>query len=58
MADSSRPRSGAASPALSTGPADVVNNVVYNGREGFVHHNIVGAASTSAGAGNRSSTDG
>jgi len=35
-------------PALSTGPADVVNNVVYNGREGFVHHNIVGAASTSA----------
>ncbi len=35
-------------PALSTGPADVVNNVVYNGREGFVHHNLVGAASTSA----------
>ncbi len=34
-------------PALSTGPAEVVNNVVYNGREGFVHHNIVGAASTS-----------
>jgi pectate lyase len=34
-------------PALSTGPADVVNNVVYNGREGFVHHNVVGAASTS-----------
>ncbi len=33
-------------PALSTGPADVYNNVVYNGREGFVHHNIVGAAST------------
>lgn len=29
-------------PALSTGPADVVNNVVYNGREGFVHHNIAG----------------
>ncbi|MEM7052804.1 MAG: pectate lyase precursor [Acidobacteriota bacterium] len=27
-------------PALSTGPADVVNNVVYNGREGFVHHNV------------------
>ena len=27
-------------PALSVGPADVVNNVVYNGREGFVHHNI------------------
>lgn len=33
-------------PALSTGPADVINNVVYNGREGFVHHNIVGAHST------------
>lgn len=33
-------------PALSTGPADIYNNVVYNGREGFVHHNIVGAAST------------
>ena len=33
-------------PALSTGPADVRNNVIYNGREGFVHHNIVGAAST------------
>ena len=31
-------------PALSTGPADVRNNVIYNGREGFVHHNIVGAA--------------
>lgn len=29
-------------PALSTGPADVVGNVVYNGREGFVHHNIAG----------------
>ena len=29
-------------PALSTGPADVVNNVTYNGREGFVHHNIAG----------------
>lgn len=29
-------------PALSTGPADVINNVVYNGREGFVHHNIAG----------------
>ncbi len=26
-------------PALAEGPADVVNNVVYNGREGFVHHN-------------------
>jgi pectate lyase len=33
-------------PALSTGPADVYNNLVYNGREGFVHHNIVGAADT------------
>ncbi len=28
-------------PALSVGPADTRNNVVYNGREGFVHHNIV-----------------
>jgi pectate lyase len=28
-------------PALSVGPADIRNNVVYNGREGFVHHNIV-----------------
>jgi|GEM_PF-818297 len=27
-------------PALSIGPAEVVNNVTYNGREGFVHHNI------------------
>lgn len=27
-------------PALSVGPADMVSNVVYNGREGFVHHNI------------------
>jgi pectate lyase len=35
-------------PALSTGPAEVIDNVVYNGREGFVHHNIVGAASASA----------
>lgn len=26
-------------PALAAGPADVRNNVVYNGREGFVHHN-------------------
>jgi pectate lyase len=34
-------------PALSTGPADVVNNVVYDVREAFVHHNIVGAHSTS-----------
>ncbi len=29
----------ARTPALSYGPADVRNNVVYNGREGFVHHN-------------------
>ncbi len=28
-------------PALSMGPADTRNNLVYNGREGFVHHNIV-----------------
>ncbi len=28
-------------PALSVGPADVRNNLVYNGREGFVHHNRV-----------------
>jgi pectate lyase len=28
-------------PALSVGPADTRNNVVYNGREGFVHHNVV-----------------
>ena len=28
-------------PALSIGPADVINNVTYNGREGFVHHNRV-----------------
>jgi len=27
-------------PALSVGPAEVVNNIIYNGREGFVHHNI------------------
>ncbi len=33
-------------PALSTGPADTINNVIYNGREGFVHHNIVGSSST------------
>lgn len=26
-------------PAIADGPADVRNNVVYNGREGFVHHN-------------------
>ena len=31
-------------PALSTGPAEVINNLVYNGREGFVHHNIAGGA--------------
>jgi pectate lyase len=28
-------------PALSNGPADVINNVVYNSREGFVHNNPV-----------------
>ena len=28
-------------PALSVGPADSRNNLVYNGREGFVHHNVV-----------------
>lgn len=28
-------------PALSMGPADTRNNLVYNGREGFVHHNVV-----------------
>lgn len=28
-------------PALSVGPADTRNNLVYNGREGFVHHNVV-----------------
>lgn len=26
-------------PALAVGPAEVINNVVYNVREGFVHHN-------------------
>lgn len=26
-------------PALAEGPAEVINNVVYNAREGFVHHN-------------------
>ena len=31
----------ARTPALAEGPADVINNVVYNGREGFVHHNPV-----------------
>lgn len=34
-------------PALSTGPAEVVGNVVYNGRDGFVHHNIAGGAGAS-----------
>lgn len=34
-------------PALSTGPAEVIGNVIYNGREGFVHHNIVGGAGES-----------
>ncbi|MGJ8664451.1 MAG: pectate lyase family protein [Marinicella sp.] len=29
-------------PALSVGPAEVINNITYNGREGFVHHNVVG----------------
>lgn len=28
-------------PALSMGPADTINNLVYNGVEGFVHHNVV-----------------
>jgi len=28
-------------PALSVGPAEVRNNLVYNGVEGFVHHNVV-----------------
>lgn len=27
-------------PALSIGPAEAVNNVVFDGREGFVHHNV------------------
>ncbi len=31
----------ARTPALAEGPADVYNNVIYNGREGFVHHNPV-----------------
>ena len=26
-------------PAIANGPADVVNNVVYNVRHGFIHHN-------------------
>ena len=29
----------ARTPALAEGPAEVRNNVIYNGREGFVHHN-------------------
>jgi hypothetical protein len=29
-------------PALSVGPAEIINNITYNGREGFVHHNVVG----------------
>ncbi len=27
-------------PAIANGPADIVNNVVYNTRHGFIHHNI------------------
>ncbi len=27
-------------PALSVGPAEIKNNLTYNGREGFVHHNV------------------
>ena len=26
-------------PAIATGPAEIINNVVYNVRHGFVHHN-------------------
>jgi len=26
-------------PAIATGPADVINNVAYNVRHGFIHHN-------------------
>lgn len=26
-------------PAIANGPADVINNVIYNARHGFVHHN-------------------
>lgn len=26
-------------PAIATGPAEVINNVIYNVRHGFVHHN-------------------
>ena len=29
----------ARTPAIAEGPAEVLGNVVYNGREGFVHHN-------------------
>jgi hypothetical protein len=32
---------------VSTGPAEVIGNLTYNGREGFVHHNIAGGAGTS-----------
>lgn len=28
-------------PGFSMGPADIRNNLTYNGREGFVHHNVV-----------------
>ena len=31
-------------PALSVGPAEVINNITYNGREGFVHHNVADGA--------------
>lgn len=30
------------SPAIAEGPADVINNVIYNFREGFVHNNPAG----------------
>ncbi|MEM9529282.1 MAG: pectate lyase precursor [Pseudomonadota bacterium] len=29
----------ARTPALAQGPAETINNVIYNGREGFTHHN-------------------
>lgn len=32
------------SPAIANGPADVRNNVIYNGRHGFVHHNPASGA--------------
>ena len=35
-------------PALSVGPAEIINNVIYNGLEGFVHHNWVGATAGDA----------